>query len=93
MARRLGSVEPFHSPFTGRCTRPVREAVEEEMAAQGLTYVGLAKRRGMDESSARQFFHNIGARGHNMAALAKWSIALNKPGDWLLKLLREHELR
>jgi len=71
----------------------VREAVEEEMAAQGLTYAAVAKRRGLDESSARQFFRHVGARNHNMAALAKWSIALNKPGDWLLKLLREHGLR
>jgi len=93
MARRRAFVEPFHSPFTGRCNRPAREAVEEEMAAQSLSYADVAKRRGMDESSARQFLQNIGARNHNMAALAKWSIALNKTGDWLLKLLREHGLR
>ena len=75
------------------CNREVRHAVEREMALQGLTYAEISRRRGCDVRTAREFFRDIGTRRHRLQTLSEFSRALNKPGDWLLRLLQEKGLR
>lgn len=93
MAKRPRVVEHGHSPVTGRCARAIQEEIETEMARQGLGYTDLAARRGMGEAAARLFLRSLGTKRHSIKTLAKWSLALNKPAEWLLELLRKHGLR
>jgi len=78
---------------TNICNKTVRRIVENAMAEQGLTYRGLAQRLKRDESSVRQFIRDVGTKKHRLTATASISRALNKPGNWLLEVLREADLR
>jgi len=78
---------------TNICNKKVRHAIEREMARQGITYADIAKRRGRDIRTVLEFFQDIGTRKHHIQTLTESSLALGKPGDWLVSLLQDHGLR
>ena len=63
------------------------------MAEQGLSHEALVQRLQRDQSSVRQFVRDVGTRKHRIAATTSISVALAKPGNWLLEILQSHGLR
>ena len=74
------------------CNKRIRHAVEREMTMEGITYTDIAKRRGCDPRTVTEFFREIGTRNHRVLTLREFSLALNKPADWLLNLLHDNGL-
>ena len=74
------------------CNKEIRHTIEREMAKQGLTYAEIAKRRGCDVRTVTEFFRDVGTRNHHIRTVTQFSLALGKPGDWLLNLLHDHGL-
>lgn len=75
------------------CNKEVRRVIENAMTEQGLTYTALGQRLQRDESSVRQFIRDVGTKKHRPTATTSISRALSKPGNWLIEVLREADLR
>lgn len=75
------------------CNKEIRRIIESTMAAEGLSCCDLAQRLDRDESSVTQFIRNVGTRKHQLRVVTQFSLALNRPGNWLLGILQERGLR
>lgn len=71
----------------------MQQLVEDVMAQQGLTVEKLAKILGVNRASIEAFIGNLGERRSQLNKLTRFSLALNKPGNWLLRELQKRGLR
>ena len=81
------------SRTTHICNKRVRHIIESAMAEQGTSFRDLARRLGRHESSVRQFIRDVGTKKHHRRVVTQLSLALNKPGNWLLGILQDNGLR
>ena len=75
------------------CGKEARRVIGNAMAEQGLTYRALGQRLQRDGNSVRQCIRDVGTKKHRPTATTNISRALSRPGNWLLEVLREADVR
>ncbi len=71
----------------------MQQLVDDVMARQGLTVEKLAETLGVHRRTIESFIGDLGKRRNQLNKVTRFSLALNKPGNWLLRELQKRGLR